>query len=40
MGEIGPHEKEVEFLPLGEPAPDTQPIQTPVPEKTPEKVPA
>lgn len=44
VGDIGPNEREIEFLPLTEPAPEEEPTQAPVhervPEKTPEKVPA
>ena len=40
MGDIGPNEREVEFLPLDEPAPVVAPLPKVVPEKVPEKVPA
>ena len=38
MGDIGPNEHEVEFLPLDEP--EIEPVVAPVPGAIPEKVPA
>ncbi len=40
MGDIGPNEHEVEFLPLTEPQPEQEPAPAPVPEREPERVPA
>ena len=39
MGDIGPNEHEVEFLPLDEPETESAPVADPVPEVIPEKVP-